>query len=204
MADEQPQSTGRKLRADAQRNRERILVAAREEFTRSGADASLDEIAKRAGVGPGTLYRHFSTRDELLQAVYRFQVEKLSASAGRLLQELPPIGALRAWMLLLIDYFATKKLIAPALAASVAFPSEVIEQIRTLPRDAILTLVRRAIEDGSIDQNIDAIDLLHALVGVAYLDDSPDGERRARRLVDILIEGSRPRTGRPLGIERTP
>src|SRR5580692_6796537 len=90
---------GRKPRADAQRNRERILEVAKEAFTRSGANASLDEIAKQAEVGPGTLYRHFPTRDALLEAVYRSEVEKLAAAEQKLAQELQPIEALRAWML---------------------------------------------------------------------------------------------------------
>src|SRR6202050_880302 len=90
----------RKPRADAQRNRERILEVAKQEFARSGANASLEEIAKKAGVGPGTLYRHFPTREELLIAVYRSEMEKLAAAEQRLAKDLPPIEALRAWLLL--------------------------------------------------------------------------------------------------------
>ena len=90
-----------KLRIDAQRNRERILDVAKDAFTRSGANASLDDIAKEAGVGPGTLYRHFPTREELLKAVYRTEMEKLAGAEKRFAEELPPIEALRAWLLLL-------------------------------------------------------------------------------------------------------
>src|SRR6202035_4132386 len=108
-------SDGRKPRADAQRNRERILEVAKQAFTRSGADTSLDEIAKQAGVGPGTLYRHFPTREELLKAVYRTEVEKLAAAERKFSDTLPPVEALRAWMLLFVDYIATKQIIAPAL-----------------------------------------------------------------------------------------
>src|SRR3974390_1007410 len=93
------QPARRKPRTDAQRNRERILEVAKEAFTRSGASASLDEIAKESGVGPGTLYRHFPTREELLEAVYRTEVEKLAAAERKFAEELPPIEALRAWML---------------------------------------------------------------------------------------------------------
>src|SRR4029077_5172172 len=106
---------GRKPRTDAQRNRVRILAVAKEAFARSGANTSLDDIAKHAGVGPGTLYRHFPTRDELLVAVYRTEVEKLAAAERKFAETLPPIEALRAWMLLFVDYIATKQLIAPAL-----------------------------------------------------------------------------------------
>src|SRR5579871_2608627 len=115
MPTKRPPTTVRKPRTDAQRNRERILEVAKQAFTRSGANASLDDIAKQAGVGPGTLYRHFPTRDELLEAVYRSEVEKLAAAERRFAEDLPPIDALRAWMLLFVDYIETKKIIAPAL-----------------------------------------------------------------------------------------
>jgi AcrR family transcriptional regulator len=115
MAKKPPQSAARKPRADAQRNRDRVLEVAKEAFTRAGADASLDDIAKQAGVGAGTLYRHFPSRDELLEAVYRTEVEKLAAAEQKFAETMSPIQALRAWMFLFIDYIATKKIIAPAL-----------------------------------------------------------------------------------------
>src|SRR5229473_6829975 len=115
MATKRSQSKDRKPRTDAQRNRERILEVAKEAFTRSGANTSLDDIAKQAAVGAGTLYRHFPTRDELLEAVYRTEVEKLAAAQQKFAETMPPIEALRAWMLLFVDYIATKKIIAPAL-----------------------------------------------------------------------------------------
>src|SRR5260370_14297371 len=100
MPKKRSQTADRKPRTDALRNRERILEVAKEAFTRSGANTSLDEIAKQAGVGAGTLYRHFPTRDELLEAVYRTEVEKLAAAERKFAETLPPIEALRAWMLL--------------------------------------------------------------------------------------------------------
>src|ERR1700685_1744474 len=105
----------RRPRADAERNRERILEVAKQAFTRSGADASLDDIAKQAGVGPGTLYRHFPTREELLKAVYRAELEKLAAAEQKFAQTMPPVAALRAWLLLFVDAIAAKQLIAPVL-----------------------------------------------------------------------------------------
>src|ERR1700689_4968448 len=137
MVKKPPQSAARKPRADAQRNRDRVLEAAKEAFTRSGADASLDDIAKQAGVGAGTLYRHFPTRDELLEAVYRTEVEKLAAAQRRFAEDLPPIEALRAWMLLFVDYIETKKIIAPALNTMVGGPSKVFEASHTQVWDAI-------------------------------------------------------------------
>ncbi len=110
-----PSPSDRKPRADAQRNRERILEVAKEVFTRDGATASLDDIARQAGIGPGTLYRHFPTRDTLIEAVYRSEVEKLAAAEQRFAANMPPLEALRAWMLLFIDQVSEKKLIIPAM-----------------------------------------------------------------------------------------
>src|ERR1700720_780124 len=117
----------RKPRADAQRNRERILEIAKTAFTRSGADISLDDVARQAGVGAGTLYRHFPTREALLEAVYRTEVEKLAAAERKLAQDLSPVEALRAWMLLFVDYIAAKQIIASALNTLVGGPSKVYE-----------------------------------------------------------------------------
>jgi AcrR family transcriptional regulator len=182
----------RRPRSDAQRNRERILDVAKEAFTRSGADASLDEIAKEAGVGPGTLYRHFPSRAELLEAVYRTEMEKLAAAEQKLAEELPPIDALRAWLLLFVDYIATKQLIAPALNALVGDPKKVFEASHARIWEAIRALVKRAIKSGDMRKDFDPIDLLRALIGVANVATSPDWQQSARRLVDILITGSRP------------
>src|ERR1700740_3213321 len=115
MAEKRSQFATRKPRTDAQRNRERILEVAKEAFTQCGANTSLDDIAKQAEVGPGTLYRHFPTRDALLEAVYRTEVGKLVAAEREFAESMPPVDALRAWMLLFVDYIAAKQLIGPAL-----------------------------------------------------------------------------------------
>jgi AcrR family transcriptional regulator len=182
----------RKPRADAERNRERILEVAKEAFTRFGADASLDDIAKHAGVGPGTLYRHFPSREELLQAVYRSELEKLAAAELKFAQTMPPIEALRAWLLLFVDGIATKQLIAPALNTLVGDPKKVFEASYAKVHEALRALVKRAIGSGDIRKDLDPLDLLRALVGVANEATSPDWQQSARRLVDILITGSRP------------
>jgi AcrR family transcriptional regulator len=192
MAINGPQSSERKPRADAQRNRQRILVVAKRAFTRAGANASLDDIAKDAGVGPGTLYRHFPTRDELLEAVYRTEVEKLAAAERKFAETLPPMEALRAWMLLFVDYIATKKIIAPALNASVGSSAKVVEASYAPIHETMRALVKRAIKSGEVRKDVDPIDLLRALVGVGHLESGPDWQPSARRLVDILITGSRP------------
>jgi AcrR family transcriptional regulator len=177
---------------DAQRNRERILEVAKEAFTRYGANTSLDDIAREAGVGPGTLYRHFPTREKLLEAVYRTEMEKLASAEQKFAEELPPIDALRAWLLLFVDYIAAKHLIAPALNALVGDPKKVFEDAHARVWEAIRKLVKRAIKSGDIRKDLDPIDLLRALIGVANVATSPDWQQSARRLVDILITGSRP------------
>jgi AcrR family transcriptional regulator len=186
------ESTDRKPRADAQRNRERILEVAKQEFTRSGANASLEEIAKQAGVGSGTLYRHFATREELLLAVYRSGLEKLAEAGQKLAKESPPIEALRNWLFLFVDSIAAKQLIAPAVNALVGDPKKVFESSYTQVHEALRALVKRAVKSGDIRKDLDPVDLLRALVGVANVATSPDWQQSARRLVDILIAGSRP------------
>jgi AcrR family transcriptional regulator len=182
----------RKPRADAQRNRERILEVAKDAFARSGANTSLDDVAKQAGVGPGTLYRHFPTRDELLVAVYRTEVEKLAAAERKFAQTMPPIEALRTWMLLFVDHIAAKQIIAPALNTLVGGPSKLFEGSRSQIQGAINALVERAIESGDIRKDLVPFDLLWVLIGVSHVASGPDWRQSARRLVDILITGSRP------------
>ena len=192
MATKRSKSDGRKPRTDAQRNRERILEVAKGAFARSGANTSLDEIARQAGVGPGTLYRHFPAREELREAVYRTEVERLAAAEQRFAEDMSPIEALRAWMLLFVDYIATKKIIAPVLNTLVGGPSKVFESSHAPIWEAIRALVKRAIKSGDIRKDLDPLDLLRALIGVANVATSPDWQQSARRLVDILITGSRP------------
>ena len=192
MTTKHSQPIDRKPRADAQRNRARILEVAKQEFTRSGANTSLEEIAKQAGVGPGTLYRHFPTREELLQAVYQSEVEKLAAAERKFAQTMPPTEALRAWLLMFVDAIATKQIIAPALNVLIGDPKKVFEASYSRIWEAIRALVKRAIETGDIRKDLDPIDLLRALIGVASVATSPDWQQSARRLVDILIAGARP------------
>ncbi|QNI38610.1 TetR/AcrR family transcriptional regulator [Edaphobacter sp. 4G125] len=192
MVTKPPQPAHRKQRADAQQNRERILEIARRAFTLSGANISLDEVARQAGVGPGTLYRHFPTRETLLEAVYRSEVEKLAAAERELSTKMPPIEALRAWMLLFVDYIAAKHIIAPALNSLVGDCSKVFESSRDHIWRASHALVGRAIESGDIRDDLDPIDLLRALIGVSNVASGTDWQQSAKRLVDILILGSRP------------
>ncbi len=192
MAKKRAQPAQRKLRTDALRNRERILEVAKEAFTRFGAEASLDDIAKQAGVGAGTLYRHFPTRDALIEAVYRSEVEKLAAAGRKFAETMSPVEALRAWMLLFVDHIAAKQIIAPALNSVDGGATRLYEGSHGLIWGTIDTLVKRAIKSGDIRKDLVPFDLLRALIGVSYIASARDWQQSARRLVDILITGSRP------------
>ena len=181
----------KKPRADAERNRSRLIEVAKAAFTDIGPEVSLEEIARIAGVGIGTLYRHFPTRDAMLEAVYRHEVEQLAAAAARLLETKTPVEALRAWMALLIDYIATKKIIAPALNSLTGGTAELFASSRVLITSAVSLLVDRAVAAGDIRRDIDPMDLLYALVGFANANNGPGWEPSARRLIDILIAGLR-------------
>jgi AcrR family transcriptional regulator len=192
MPKKSSQRAGRKPRSDAQQNRDRILEVAKAAFTRSGAEASLDDIAKQADVGPGTLYRHFPTRDALIEAVYHTEVEKLAAAQRELSRKLPPVEALRAWMKLFVDYIATKQIIASALNSVVGGPSRLYDSSRAQVAGAIDALVKAAVKSGDIRKDLEPFDLLRALIGVSNVATGPDWQQSAKRLVDILITGSRP------------
>lgn len=187
----------RKPRADARRNRESLLEAAKAAFAEVGAEASLEEIARRAGVGIGTLYRHFPTRDAVVEAVYRREVQQLADAAPRLIESLPPVEALRAWMELFIDYVAAKRVIAPALKSLVGGGSALYADSSARISEAMALLVERAQATGDIRPSADSADLLRALIGFAYVNSAPDWEASARRLIDLMIDGLRSERGEP-------
>ncbi len=188
-----PSVVARRPRVDAQRNRERILEVAREAFAKHGAEATLDEIARRAEVGPGTLYRHFPTREALIEAVFRSQVEKLTAAGKCYGVTMRPLGALRSWMFVFIDYVAGKTLILPAMDSVPGGSTRLIEGTRGLIHSTFRDLVQRAIDNGDLCAETDPDDLIRALIGVFHTTSLPGWESSARRIVNILIEGSRPR-----------
>src|ERR1700686_3829844 len=184
--------SARKPRAGAQRNRERILEVAKQVFTHRGAEASMDVIARRARIGPGTLYRHFPSRDDLLAAVYISEVEKLAEAQRKFSAELPPIEALRAWLLVFIDYIAAKKIIAPALNAMAGGPSRVFQQTTQGMEEAANALAGRAVASGDLRPDVDPIDLMRAIYGLSTGGSADDRPAKARKFVDILLQGSRP------------
>ena len=183
---------GRKPRADGQRNRERLMQAAKAAFADIGPEVSLDEIARRAGVGIGTLYRHFPTRDAMVEAVYRREVQQLADAATRLSDTLPPGEALHEWMRLFVDYIATKKVIGSALGSVVGGVSELYMASGLLIIGAINDLVARASASGDIRADVDPNDVLRGLVGFTYGNSDPAWEASALRLIDILMDGLRP------------
>jgi AcrR family transcriptional regulator len=187
-------AAARKPRADAQRNRIRLLETAKAAFAEKGAAASLDEIARTAGVGAGTLYRHFPTRDALIEAVYRNETAQLVAAAARLAETHPPTVALREWLLLFVDYMATKQGMYEALNSIVGGTSELYSASTEQMKLAIAKLVDRAIASGDIRLDVDPLDLLRALAGVANVSAGSNGKQAAKRMVDILIAGIRTRT----------
>jgi len=186
-----PPAPVRKPRADSARNRQSLIDAAKAGFSGVGLDVSLEEIARRAGVGIGTLYRHFPTREAVVEAVYRREVEHLAEAVPQLLQTSLAGEALHKWMHLFVDYIATKRIIAPSLAAAAARASTLRTTSAELITNAISTLVKRAIASGDVRQDIDPSDLLRALVGVSYSNPDAGWEASARRLVDILMDGLR-------------
>lgn len=191
----EPLRGSRKPRADAQRNRDGLLEAAKAAFAEVGPEASLEEIARRADVGIGTLYRHFPTRDAIVEAVYRREVQQLADAAPRLVDALTPAEALRAWMRVFIDYIAAKKVIAPALKSLVGGGSALYADSSARINGAIALLVERARASGDIRPDADSADLLRALIGFAYVNSAPDWEESALRLIDLLIDGLRSKRG---------
>ena len=152
---------------------------------------SLEEIARRAGVGIGTLYRHFPSRESIVEAVYRREVEHLADAVPQLLETSPAGEALHKWMHLFVDYIATKRIIAPSLAAAAGRASTLRTTSAELITGAISALVKRASASGDVRKDIDPSDLLRAMVGMSYGNPDADWQASARRLIDILMDGLR-------------
>jgi AcrR family transcriptional regulator len=188
---EDGRATRRKPRADGLRNRERLVEAAKAGFADVGPAVSLEDIARRAGVGIGTLYRHFPSRDAIVEAVYRREVQQLSDAATRLVEVMAPGEALHAWMRLFVDYVATKRLIAPALGSIAGGASELFALSGARILDAVTPLVDRARGNGDIREDVQPTDVLRALFGLTYGNADPDWADSALRLIDVVMDGLR-------------
>jgi AcrR family transcriptional regulator len=185
----------RPQRADAQRNRERVLDAAARAFAEGGADVTLDSIARAAGVGIGTLYRHFPTRDALVEAVYRNELARLCDSVPGLLAAMPAAAALRAWMDNFIDYIAAKRGMGDALRAVVAAGGNPFSHIRDLMVSAVATLIKAGIAEDTVRADVDPADVLSSLSGATLVASEPTQREMAGRLLDLLMDGLRYGTG---------
>jgi AcrR family transcriptional regulator len=193
----EPKNSTRKPRADAVRNRERVLTAAKAVFSAGGPAASLEAVARTAGVGIGTLYRHFPTREALFEAVYRREVQQLADLAEQLKQETKPIEALRQWMRSNVKFVATKKGMSAALALAAYKNSELFSYSFDRLTRAVGGLLDRAIAAHEIREDISPEDLLRALVGMCYMHDQPGWQTSVLRLVDVFIDGLRTRPDKP-------
>ncbi|MDF2709050.1 helix-turn-helix domain-containing protein [Nonomuraea muscovyensis] len=182
-------STGGPLRADAQRNREKILSAAVRVFAEEGLNAHLERIAKEAGVGSGTLYRNFPTREILIEAAYRNELAKLCDAAPELLATLPPVEALRAWMGRFIDYATAKFGMADALRALVESGANPYAQSHEMMLAALASLLDAAVRAGEIRSDIGATDMFAALTGIALASGKPEQREQAERLLDLTLDG---------------
>ncbi|EST36569.1 transcriptional regulator [Streptomyces roseochromogenus subsp. oscitans DS 12.976] len=179
------------LRADARRNRERILEAAVRAFSEKGADVPIDTIAKTAGVGSATLYRHFPTREALVEAAYRNELARVCDSAPELLADFPPDRAMRLWMDRFIDYLAAKQGMADALRAAVASGADPFAETLDKLSTAVGTLLHAGSEAGLLRSDIEPIDVGLSLSGVALIASAPAQRERAGRLLDLLLDGLR-------------
>jgi len=181
----------RKPRADAVRNRERVLEAAKIVFNAGGPEASLEAVAKRAGVGIGTLYRHFPTREDLFEAVYRREVDQLSELAEQLKNAKDPVDALRRWLRSNVEFVATKKGMSAALALTFQSSSELAAFSLDRLTKAIGSLLDRAVAVGEMRGDVSPEDLLRALIGMCYMHDQPGWQSSVLRMLDVFVDGLR-------------
>jgi AcrR family transcriptional regulator len=181
----------RPLRADARRNRDRLLDAAVHALSQAGPEVTLDKIAKDAGVGIGTLYRHFPTREALVEAAYRNELARLCDAATELLRDAPPDAAMRAWMDRFVDYMTTKRGMAGALRAVIASGGNPYAQSRDRLTAAITTLLEAGAAAGTVRSDVEPGDILASLSGVSLAAGEPAQRDQARRLLDLLLDGLR-------------
>ncbi len=189
-----PTTPARAPRADAERNRLLLLAAAQRAFAEHGEQVALERIAKQAGVGIGTLYRHFPTRAALVEAVYRSELARLQQSADALLRELPPAPAMRTWMDRFADYVATKRGMADTLRALVAEGTITRSETRAGLAAAIARMLDAGAAAGTLRGDVDPEDVLSSIVGVFLTTGASEQRAQAGRMLDLLMAGLRART----------
>jgi AcrR family transcriptional regulator len=185
------QAPAKSLRADAARNRQKLIDVATVAFTERGVDVSLDEIARTAGVGIGTLYRHFPTREDLVLAIYGSQIESLEARSIELPHELPPGDALREWMRGFVDYYAVKMGMVNLLRSMMAGRPETFEHARATMLASAERVLQPAIAAGVVRADVSGPELMRALGGICLASTTPDGQETSLALVDLVYDGLR-------------
>lgn len=186
----------RRLRADAQRNREQLLAAAVAAFSGEGPEVTLESIAKDADVGIGTLYRHFPTREALVDAAYRSELAKLCDAVPGLLAAFPADKALRTWMDLFIEYTTTKRGMSDALRMVIASGGNPFAESRGRLLTAVSALMEAGAAGGTVRVDLDPADLLAGMTGVSLAVGDPARRAQAGRLLDLLMDGLRYGAGR--------
>jgi AcrR family transcriptional regulator len=185
------ETPARPLRVDAQRNRDKLLSAATEAFAAEGEDVALESVAARAGVGIGTLYRHFPSREALICAAYRNEVDALCAAAADLLAEMPADRALRAWAERFADYIATKRAMGEALRSAAGSDSPLYAETRTRILRALALLLEAGAASGTLRADVDPKDVSRVINGIWYLPDGPEWRADVGRMLDLVIDGLR-------------
>jgi AcrR family transcriptional regulator len=184
-------TTTKPMRADARRNRDKLVAAALQLFTENGTDVALEAVAQKAGVGVGTLYRHFPTRDALVEAVYLTELDRLHSGAAELLASYPPDEALERWLDLFVQYAVTKRGLAGALRSIFESGGNLYAQSRAKIVDALGSLLDAAGAEGAIRSDLDPEDVLLAMGGIWSLPDEPNWAGRARKLLGLMMDGLR-------------
>ena len=190
----QKSKSERKPRADSLRNRERVLAAATQIFSVGGSQASLEAVARKAGVGIGTLYRHFPTREALFEAVYRHEVDQLVGLAEKLSRKNDPVEALRQWLRASVRLAATKKGMIEGLQLVAHYPSELKAYSFQRLAGTVATLLDQAIAAGEIRADVSPDMLMRVLVGIFYSSGESNWQPHAMRLVDVFVDGLRKRS----------
>jgi AcrR family transcriptional regulator len=188
------QSDRDSLRADARLNRDRVLEAAARAFARDGTHASLKAIAKDAGVGIGTLYRRFPTREQLVEAIYRSEVARICRSADALLAVGPPVTALRSWMSEFVSFSAAKQGMSDVLHLVLAADDTMRLETRENLTGAVAALTQAAVADGSIRADVAPYDVLLSLSGIGLVAAQIGQGPQSERLIDLLMDALRPQT----------
>jgi len=184
-----PSKSSRRPRSDGERNRLRLIDAAKHVFAEKGAAASLEQIAREAKVSIASLYRHFPTRDAVISAVYRQEVDALIKAADRLVAEQEPEVALREWLMLFVEFLDAKHGMAEAMDTLMGGPEDLYSKTPDRLASPITALVTNAVEAGTCQRDVEPLDLLRALSGVATIRVSEDWKRSAVRMVELLLTG---------------